>query len=89
MVQGRRHSAEEIATLLETIQTAVTAGKSTPLACSEAGVSEQTYYRWQAEFGGLRSEQILRIAHLERENIQLRRLIGVLRRKCEGLPTSG
>ena len=39
------------------------------------GVTEQTYYRWRREYGGLRVEQAKRLKELERENARLKRLV--------------
>jgi hypothetical protein len=39
--------------LLRQIEVAVANGKTTPIACRENGITEQTYYRWRKEFGGL------------------------------------
>ena len=41
-------------------------------ACRQIGVTEQTYYRWRKEYGGMRIEQAKRLKDLERENIQFR-----------------
>jgi len=44
-------------------------------ACKEAGINQQTYYRWRKEFGGLKLEQARRLKELEKENSRLRRLV--------------
>jgi transposase-like protein len=54
------------------------AGKATPLACKEAGVTEQTYYRWRKEYGGLKVDQAKRLKDLEQENGKLKRLVAEL-----------
>jgi transposase-like protein len=43
--------------------------------CRKLGVSEQTYYRWRKEYGGLRLDQARRLKDLERENERLKRLV--------------
>ena len=48
-------------------------GKATPLACKEAGITTQTYYRWRKEYGGLKMEQAKRMKQLEKEDTRLRR----------------
>jgi transposase-like protein len=53
-------------------------GKTTPQACREAGITEQTYYRWRKEYGGLKLEQAKRLEELEKENAQLKRLVAEL-----------
>jgi len=53
-------------------------GKTTPHACRESGITEQTYYRWRKEYGGLKLEQAKRLKDLERENSRLKRLVAEL-----------
>ena len=48
------------------------------LACKEAEISEQSYYRWRKEFGGLKVDQARKMKDLERENARLRRLVADL-----------
>ena len=57
---------------------AVANGKSTPLACKEAGITTQTYCRWRKEYGGLKVEQAKRMKELEKENTRLKRLVAEL-----------
>lgn len=45
------------------------------LACKEASITEQTYYRWRREHGGLQVDQAKRLKELERENAKLKRLV--------------
>jgi len=45
------------------------------VACREAGVSQQSYYRWRKEYGGPEIDQAKRMNDLERENVRLKRLI--------------
>jgi transposase-like protein len=53
-------------------------GKSTALACKEAEITEQTYYRWRREYGGLQVDQAKRLKELEQENTKLKRLVANL-----------
>lgn len=43
--------------------------------CRKLGISEQTYYRWRKEYGGLRTDQARRLKELERENARLKKLL--------------
>ncbi len=43
--------------------------------CKQLEVTEQTYYRWRKEYGGLRMDQAKRLRELERENTRLKRLV--------------
>ncbi len=47
MARGKKHSAEQIVTLLRQVEVAVANGKTTGQACKEAAITEQTYYRWR------------------------------------------
>jgi transposase-like protein len=53
-------------------------GASPAEACRRIGVSEQTYYRWRKEYGGLKTDQARRMKDLEKENQRLRRAISDL-----------
>ena len=77
---GRRKnwSAEEIIAKLRLIEVQLAQGKSLALACKEAEISEQSYYRWRREYGGIAIEQAKRLKDLERENARLRRLVADL-----------
>jgi transposase-like protein len=74
----RRFSAEQIVTLLGQIEVAMGQGKSVQMACREAGISEQSFYRWRKEYGGLQVEQAKRMKDLEKENSRLKRLVADL-----------
>lgn len=49
-----------------------------PLAAKEAGVTDQTYYRWRKEYGGLQLEQAKKLKDLQEENAQLKRTLATL-----------
>jgi putative transposase len=78
MARGKKHSPEQIVNVLRQIEVAIANGKSTPLACKEAGITEQTYYRWRKEYGGLKVDQAKRLKELEQENGKLKRLVAEL-----------
>jgi len=73
-----RYKPEQIVTLLRQIEVAIANGKTTPLACKEAQITAQTYYRWRKEFGGLKLDQAKRLKELEKENSKLKRLVAEL-----------
>ena len=64
--------------LLRQVEVAVANGKTSPQACKEAEIVEQTYYRWRKEFGGLKVDQARRLKELEQENAKLKRLVAEL-----------
>lgn len=78
MPRGKRHSAEQVVNLLRQIEVGVANGKTTVQACKEASITEQTYYRWRKEYGGLQVDQAKRLKELEAENAKLRRLVANL-----------
>ena len=53
-------------------------GKTVADAVRAIGVTEPTYYRWRAEFGGLKLDQVKRLKELERENARLRKAVSDL-----------
>jgi transposase-like protein len=76
---GRRGlGAEQIVSKLRQIEVLMAQGKTAALACKEAGTSEQSYYRWRKEYGGLEIDQAKRMKELERENQRLKRLVADL-----------
>ena len=74
----KRFSAEQIVTLLRQIEVLMAQGKSAPEACRDAGISQQSCYRWRKEYGGLEIDQAKRMKDLERENARLKRLVADL-----------
>lgn len=75
MRRGQKTSAEQVVLKLRQIEVQTAQGKSLALACKEAEISEQSYYRWRKEYGGLQVDQARKMKELERENARLRRLV--------------
>ena len=71
-------SPEQIIAKLRQIEVLLAQGHTTIMACKEAGISEQTYYRWRKEYGGLRLDQARRLKDLEKENARLKKLVADL-----------
>ena len=78
MARRKKHTAEQVVNLLRQIEVAVANGKTTAFACKEAEITEQSYYRWRKEYGGLQVDQARRLEHLESENSKLKRLVSEL-----------
>jgi hypothetical protein len=78
MARGRKHTPEQVVNLLRQIEVAVANGKTTAQSCKEAEITEQTYYRWRKEYGGLQVDQARRLKELEQENAKLKRLVSDL-----------
>jgi len=74
----KKFSAEQIVSLLRQIEVSMAQGKSLPIACRDSGISQQSYYRWRKEYGGLELDQAKRMKDLEKENARLKRLVADL-----------
>jgi putative transposase len=74
----KRYKPEQIVNLLRQIEVGIANGKTTPQACKEAEITQQTYYRWRREYGGLKLDQAKRLKELEKENVKLKRLVAEL-----------
>ena len=71
----KRNHAEEIIPKLREAEVLLSQGKSVSEACRQIGVTDNTYYRWRKEYGGIRSDQAKRLKELERENTRLKKLV--------------
>ena len=69
----KRHTPEQIITALREAEVGLARGKSVKLISRELGITEQTYYRWRREYGGMKVNQARRLKELERENGRLKR----------------
>ena len=74
----RRHSPEQVINKLREAEVAIAAGRTVAEASRAIGVTEQTFYRWRSEYGGLRIDQARRLKQLESENGRLRRAVADL-----------
>jgi transposase-like protein len=77
-VAAKTFTAEEIISKLREAEVLLSQGQSLGNACRALAISEQTYYRWRKEYGGLRTEQARRLKELERENARLKKLVADL-----------
>mgnify|MGYP003347198587 CR=1 FL=1 len=78
MMGKKRPGPEQIVMLLRQIEVATSQGKTISLACRDAGISDQSYYRWRKEYGGLDLDQAKRMKDLEKGNARLKRLVADL-----------
>jgi len=74
----KRFRTEQIVTKLRQAEVELGRGLRTPQICKKLGVSEQTYYRWRKEYGGLKLDQARRLKELEKENARLKRVVADL-----------
>jgi putative transposase len=73
-MKGTRHSEEQMIAILKQGD----AGLSTGDLCRQHGISEQTYYRWKAKYGGLESGDARKLKQLEEENRKLKHVVAEL-----------
>ena len=74
-MKRRRHTAEQIVRKLREADRLIAEGMQVPEVAKELEVSEQTYHRWRAQYGGMQADDVKRLKELERENAQLKRLV--------------
>ena len=74
----KRHKPEEIVAKLRQVEVLTGQGRSIAEAARSIGVSEQTYFRWRAEYGGMKTDQLKRLKELELENRRLRQAVSDL-----------
>ena len=74
----KRHTAEQIIAKLREAEVFLARGTKMPQVCRKLGVTEQTYYRWRKEYGGVRTDQVKRLKGLEKENARLKRVVADL-----------
>ena len=73
---GRKtHTAEQIIGKLREAEVLLSQGGTVGEASKKIGITEQTYYRWRKEYGGMRVEQARRLKELEKENTRLKKLV--------------
>lgn len=75
---GKRAKPEEIIAKLREVEVRMSQGETTGQAVRAIGVTEQTYYRWRKEYGGLKVAQAKRMKEMEKENARLRRAVSDL-----------
>lgn len=69
---------EQIIAKLREAEVLLSNGQSVEMAVRQIGVTEQTYYRWRKEYGGMKVEQAKRLKEVEKENARLRKLVADL-----------
>ncbi len=74
----RSYRPEQIINKLREVEVFLSQGSTIGEAARKIGVTEQTYYRWRREYGGMRIEQVKRLKQLEKENARLKRIVADL-----------
>ncbi len=74
----KKHTPEQVIIKLREAEVSMAQGSTVAQASRQIGVTEQTFYRWRNEYGGLRIDQVKRLKRLESENTRLKRAIADL-----------
>jgi putative transposase len=74
----KRFTPEQVLGLLRQAEVELAQGKRIGEVCRALGISEQSYYRWRSEYGGLKLEQARRMKDLEKENGRLKKAVAEL-----------
>jgi len=72
------YTPEQIVGKLREAEIHLSQGASIAEASKKLGVTEQTYYRWRKEYGGMRIDQAKRLKDIEKENARLKKLVADL-----------
>ena len=75
---SKRYTSEQIIRHLRQAEVLSSQGRSVSEICREIGITENTYYRWRKEYGGMQIDQARRLKELERENSRLKRAVADL-----------
>lgn len=74
----KRYTPEQIISKLREAEVLLSQDQTVAQASKQLGVSDQTYYRWRREFGGMRTSQVRKLKDLEKENARLKKLVADL-----------
>jgi putative transposase len=74
-MKRRRHTPEQIIRRLREADRLLAEGHQVPEVCKALEVSEATYHRWRAQYGGLKADDVRRLKDLEAENARLKRIV--------------
>lgn len=75
---GKRYTAEQIVSKLREAEVELAKGQTIVAVAKKLGITDQTYYRWRREYGGLKVDQAKRLKELEQENARLKRVVADL-----------
>ncbi len=77
-MRRKRYRTEQIIQKLREAEIELTKGRSVGEVAKQLGITDQTYYRWRKEYGGLKTDQAKRLKELERENARLKEVVADL-----------
>lgn len=72
---AKRHTPEQIITKLREAEVLLSQGATIAVAARQIGITEQTFYRWRTEYGGMKLDQAKRLKDLEAENARLKKIV--------------
>ena len=84
-MKRRRHMPEQVVRKLREAERLLAEGKAIPGVAKELEVSENTFHRWRAQYGGMKADDVKRLKELERENATLKRIVANKEVEIEGL----
>ena len=74
----KNYTTEQIIVKLREIEVLCSQGKTISEAVRQSGITEQTYYRWRKEYGGMNTSDATRLRGLEKENARLKKIVAEL-----------
>jgi transposase-like protein len=74
-MKGKKHKPEQIIKKLREADAMISSGKTIGQVCQSLEISEQTFHRWRAQYGGMKAEEAKRLKELEDENKRLKKLL--------------
>ena len=74
----KRYTPEQIISKIREAEVLLSQGQTVAHVSKQLSVSEQIYYRWRKEYGGMRTSQVRRLKDLEKENVRLKKLVADL-----------
>jgi putative transposase len=77
-MQRKRHSPEQIVRKLRDADVELANGAAVADVCKKLGISEQTYFRWRHQYGGMKADDMKRLKELEKENGRLKKAVAEL-----------
>ena len=77
-MRRKRYSPEKVIGMLREAEVALSQGLTVGHICRQLSISEQSYYRWRKQYGGLKISQVKRIRDMERENSRLKKAVAEL-----------
>src|SRR2546430_13507934 len=74
-MKRRRHTPEQVVRKLREAERLLAEGKAISEVAKQLDVSEDTFHRWRAQYGGMKADDVKRLKELERENLKLKRIV--------------